>query len=307
MPKTAATGAGEASGCKLEFPAMDKVLHASIGRLTGGISPVALSLAYTDWIQHLIASPDKQLELAHAAAVNLMRFIGETAKETVPLTGSDALVLPVNSDKRFNNEGWKRWPFNLFAAAHVLTERWWQTATTGLSGVSKHHEAVVSFIAQQMIDVVSPANFVATNPELLEETFRQGGMNLLKGALNFLEDARRIQAEEKPVGVEKFLVGRNIAVTPGKVIARNRLMELIQYAPATGMVHAEPLLIVPAWIMKYYILDLSPQNSLVRYLVDKGHTVFMISWKNPGSQELAHARKAGIVRQPETSEGYGSR
>ena len=143
----------------------------------------------------------------------------------------------------------------------------------------------MSFIAQQMIDVVSPANFVATNPELLEETFRQGGMNLLKGALNFLEDARRIQAGEKPVGVEKFQVGRNIAVTPGKVIARNRLMELIQYAPATGMVHAEPLLIVPAWIMKYYILDLSPRNSLVRYLVDKGHTVFMISWKNPDSED----------------------
>ena len=143
----------------------------------------------------------------------------------------------------------------------------------------------MSFIAQQMIDVVSPANFVATNPELLEETFQEGGMNLLKGALNFLEDARRIQAGEKPVGVEKFRVGRDIAVTPGKVIARNRLMELIQYAPATGMVHAEPLLIVPAWIMKYYILDLSPRNSLVRYLLDKGHTVFMISWKNPGSED----------------------
>ena len=285
MPKTAAAGTENVGGCKLESPTLDKVLHASIGRLTGGISPAALSLAYTDWIQHLIASPDKQLELAHAAAVNLMCFIGETAKETVPLIGSDALALPVNGDKRFNNEGWKRCPFNLFAAAHLLTERWWQTATTGLSGVSKHHEAVVSFIAQQMIDVVSPANFVATNPELLEETFQQGGMNLLKGALNFLEDARRIQAGEKPVGVEKFQVGRNIAVTPGKVIARNRLMELIQYAPATGMVHAEPLLIVPAWIMKYYILDLSPRNSLVRYLVDKGHTVFMISWKNPDSED----------------------
>ena len=184
MPKTAAAGTENVGGCKLESPTMDKVLHASIGRLTGGISPAALSLAYTDWIQHLIASPDKQLELARAGeTVNLMCFIGETAKETIPLTSSDALVLPVNSDKRFNNEGWKRWPFNLFAAAHVLTERWWQTATTGLSGVSKHHEAVVSFIAQQMIDVVSRANFVATNPELLEETFRQGGMNLLKGAL----------------------------------------------------------------------------------------------------------------------------
>jgi len=279
MPKTAAADAG------LEFPKMDKVLHASIGRLTGGVSPAALSLAYTDWIQHLIASPDKQLELARAAVLNLMCFIGETAKGTVPPIGGDALALPANSDKRFKDEGWKRFPFNLFAAAHLLTERWWKTATTELPGVSKHHEAVVSFVAQQMLDVVSPANFIATNPELLDETFRQGGMNLLKGALNFLEDARRIQTGEKPVGMEKFQVGRNIAVTPGKVIARNRLMELIQYAPATGTVYAEPILIVPAWIMKYYILDLSPQNSLVRYLVDKGHTVFMISWKNPDSED----------------------
>jgi len=278
MPKTAADAG-------LEFPKMDKVLHASIGRLTGGVSPAALSLAYTDWIQHLIASPDKQLELVRAAVLNLMCFIGETAKGTVPPIGGDALALPPNSDKRFKDEGWKRFPFNLFAAAHLLTERWWQTATTELPGVSKRHEAVVSFVAQQMLDVVSPANFIATNPELLDETFRQGGMNLLKGALNFLEDARRIQTGEKPVGVEKFQVGRNIAVTPGKVIARNRLMELIQYAPATGTVYAEPILIVPAWIMKYYILDLSPQNSLVRYLVDKGHTVFMISWKNPDSED----------------------
>jgi polyhydroxyalkanoate synthase len=279
MPKTAAADA------ELEFPKMDKVLHASIGRLTGGVSPAALSLAYTDWIQHLIASPDKQLELARAAVLNLMCFIGETAKGAVPPLGGDALALPANGDKRFKDEGWKRFPFNLFAAAHLLREHWWETATTGLPGVSKHHEAVVSFIAQQMIDVVSPANFVATNPELLGETFRQGGMNLLNGALNFLEDARRIQTGEKPVGVEKFQVGRNIAITPGKVIARNGLMELIQYAPAAGTVYAEPILIVPAWIMKYYILDLSPQNSLVRYLADKGHTVFMISWKNPDSED----------------------
>ena len=134
MPKTAAAGTENVGGCKLESPTLDKVLHASIGRLTGGISPAALSLAYTDWIQHLIASPDKQLELAHAAAVNVMCFIGEIAKETVPLIGSDALALPVNGDKRFNNEGWKLWPFSLYAAAYLLTERWWQTATTGRLG-----------------------------------------------------------------------------------------------------------------------------------------------------------------------------
>jgi polyhydroxyalkanoate synthase len=283
MPKCAAAGADEASAGKLPFPPMDKALHASIGRLTGGVSPAALSLAYTDWIQHLVASPDKQLELAYAVAANLMRFMGEVAKEAVPRESEGALDLPVSGDRRFHHEGWKRWPFNLFAEAYLLNQRWWEAATTGLPGVSRHHEAVTSFIAQQMLDVVSPANFIATNPELLEATLRQGGMNLVKGALNFLEDWRRIQTGKKAVGVEKFQVGRNIAVTSGKVVARNRLMELIQYAPATGTVHAEPILIVPAWIMKYYILDLSPENSLVKYLVGKGHTVFMVSWKNPES------------------------
>jgi polyhydroxyalkanoate synthase len=285
MQKIAVTKAETADACKLPFPAMDRVLHASIGRLTGGVSPAALSLAYTDWVQHLIASPDKQLELAHAAAVNLMCFIGEAAKEAMPLKSEDAPGVLVDGDKRFNQEGWRRWPFNQFAAAHGLYEHWWRTATTGISGVSAHHEAIVSFIAQQMADVVSPANFVATNPELLEKTVQQGGMNLLKGALNFLEDWRRIQAGEKPAGVENFLVGHNIAVTPGKVIVRNRLMELIQYAPVSATVHAEPILIVPAWIMKYYILDLSPENSLVKYLIGKGHTVFMVSWKNPDSED----------------------
>jgi polyhydroxyalkanoate synthase len=139
----------------------------------------------------------------------------------------------------------------------------------------------VHFAARQLLDMVSPSNFLPTNPEVLERTIHEGGVNLIRGFWNFVEDSQRTVAGLPPVGVDAFKVGKNIAITPGKVIARTRLMELIQYSPATKTVHPDPVLIVPAWIMKYYILDLSPNNSLVKYLVDQGFTVFMISWKNP--------------------------
>jgi polyhydroxyalkanoate synthase len=150
-----------------------------------------------------------------------------------------------------------------------------------VGGVSPQHEAEVEFATRQLLDMFSPSNFPATNPEILSKTIASGGANLLTGFGNFMEDARRKLAAEKPFGTEAFKVGRDVAVTPGQVIYSNRLIELIQYTPTTATVRPEPVLIVPAWIMKYYILDLSPSNSLVRYLIEQGFTVFMVSWKNP--------------------------
>jgi polyhydroxyalkanoate synthase len=150
------------------------------------------------------------------------------------------------------------------------------------------------------LDVFSPSNFPATNPEVIEATAKSGGGNLLHGLENLTEDTERELTHQEPVGTENFQVGKDVAITPGKVVYRNELVELIQYSPTTETVQAEPILFIPAWIMKYYILDLSPQNSLVKYLVDRGHTVFMVSWRNPSSDD-AHLgmddyRRLGVMR-----------
>jgi polyhydroxyalkanoate synthase len=144
---------------------------------------------------------------------------------------------------------------------------------------------VLEFVFRQMLDVFAPSNFVLTNPEILKKTQAEAGQNLVRGFWNLVEDWERAANGRPPVGSEKFTVGKDLAITPGKVVFRNRLMELIQYEPTTESVHPEPILIVPAWIMKYYILDLSPANSLVRYLVGQGFTVFMVSWKNPARED----------------------
>jgi polyhydroxyalkanoate synthase len=268
-----------------------------VARLTGGISPAALSQAYTDWLQHLLFSPDKQLELVDKAASKWGRYLQYCLRTCTDPTCADCIE-PLSHDDRFRAEAWQRWPFNAIYQGFLLTQQWWHNATTGVEGVSKHHGDVVSFTTRQVLDVFSPVNFPITNPAVIDATVNQGGMNFVRGALNFWEDWRRFLGNEQPVGVDAFEVGQSIAVTPGKVVFRNWLIELIQYAPATRKVYAEPILIVPAWIMKYYILDLSPENSLVRYLTQQGFTVFMISWKNPTAADrdlgLADYGKLGI-------------
>lgn len=194
-------------------------------------------------------------------------------------------IEPLPQDKRFVSKPWQQWPFNTIYQGFLLTQEWWHDATTGIDGVSKHHQEVVSFVARQVLDIWSPGNFPLTNPNVLQSMFEQGGMNFLRGAANFWEDWRRVYSGEKPAGAEAFKVGQDVAATPGKIVLRNQLIELIQYAPVTENVYADPILIVPAWIMTYYILDLSPENSLVKWLTQQGFTVFMISWKNPHAED----------------------
>jgi len=278
---------------------IDRSLNAAVARYSTGLSPMALVSAYWDWASHLAFAPGKRLQLSEKAAKKSLRLANYAMRRAMHLDGMEPCIEPLPQDRRFITDAWRKPPYDMIYQAFLLTQQWWHNATTGVRGVTRKHEKMVAFGARQFLDMVSPANFIPTNPEVLDRTLREGGRNLLRGAFNYVEDWDRAIGGKRPAGVEKFEVGRSVAITPGSVVFRNRLIELIQYAPATALVRPEPVLIVPAWIEKYYILDLSPANSLVKYLTEQGHTVFMISWRNPGPDDrgltMEDYRQLGVM------------
>jgi polyhydroxyalkanoate synthase subunit PhaC len=261
----------------------DAAFSASLARVTRGVSPVSVIGAYMDWLTHIAVSPGKQRELAHSAQRDYIAWLNYVR------SSSEGVCEPCARgsarDKRFKHEAWDKIPFNWLSQAFLISQRWWSEAMTDVRGVSKHHEEVAEFTTRQWLDIWAPSNSAVTNPEVLAQTVASGGLNLVRGAINWWQDVSDFYSQRKPAGSEAFVPGKTVAITPGKVVYRNRLIELIEYEPTTSTVFPEPILIVPSWIMKYYILDLSQQNSLVKYLVDSGHTVFMISWKNPTAQD----------------------
>ena len=280
------------------FRSIDRMREALTAQVTAGLSPAALALAFMGWSMHLAAAPGKRMELVWKGGAKASRFGSHLLSASM---GKDAppCIEPLPGDNRFTAEAWHKPPFCFWAQAFLLQQQWWHNVTREVPGVTPHHEDVVSFVARQMLDVFSPSNIPFANPEVIERTLERGGTNFVEGFRNWLEDVGRLTTGQPPVGAENFVVGSNVAATPGKVVFRNHLIELIQYAPATDTVMAEPVLIVPAWIMKYYILDLSPHNSLVRYLVGKGHTVFCISWRNPTAADrdltMDDYRRSGVM------------
>ena len=252
----------------------DRVVRAQAAPLTGGLSPISLSLAWQDWAQHLMTQPAQALRLAAQVQVGAIEWLGHCA------SGACSDDASVTRDPRFASADWHQWPWSGLAHAYKQSERWWDDATH-LSGMNRHHAEVVRTFAHQWLDMLSPSN-LPFNPEVLRRTRERFGANLVQGVQHAVDDWREdhglapLQPPEQP-----YRPGVEVAVTPGAVVMRNRLVELIQYAPTTATVQAEPVFIVPSWIMKYYILDLSPHNSMVRWLTDQGHTVFILSWKNP--------------------------
>jgi polyhydroxyalkanoate synthase subunit PhaC len=265
--------------------ALDVPLKVAIARLAHGISPASLVQAHADWLVHLAASPAKQAELAASG----WRGTAEWWQDTWACLAAGGFAdrstcLP---DRRFARPGWQQWPFASWARAFMQADRWWAEATHGVRGVSRHHEEVTAFVARQWLDMLSPSNFPVTNPEVVVQSLRTGGANLASGAVNGWRDFLEVLRAGDARGLDQFRPGEQVAITPGKVVMRNRLVELIQYDPVTPQVDKEPVLIIPSWIMKYYILDLTPGDSLVRYLVAQGHTVFIVSWRNPGSEDAS--------------------
>jgi polyhydroxyalkanoate synthase subunit PhaC len=232
--------------------------------------------AWADWCLGLSLAPEMQLALAQSAIAR--------GAETwwFALQAASGQPTPhASADPKFAAASWQRWPFNLYAHAYHNLREWSAEALSAANGVSGENAQRLQFLQKQWLDAASPAHYLPTNPQLLEQTREESGANLMRGARHWIEDAARMLTGGVAPGTERFRVGEHVAVTPGKVVMRNELAELIQYSPQGEHVYAEPILITPAWIMKYYVLDLSPHNSLVNYLVGQGHTVFMISWKNP--------------------------
>lgn len=256
------------------------MLREQLATVTGGLAPDVYVNAWWDWYLNVAKEPPKQMKIVQDGLEKALDNWSFALKAT-----SGEVLPPAAGDARFGGDAWAQWPFNIYAHSYRNVVDWWQSAWSDVPGVGKENERTLDFMARNALETLSPANYLATNPELLDTTRAQAGENLVRGFGNYLEDIQRTLEGKGPTGTEKFVLGRDVAATPGSVVLRNDLIELIQYAPTTKTVRGEPILIVPAWIMKYYVLDLSASNSLVKYLVDQGHTVFMVSWKNPTASD----------------------
>jgi polyhydroxyalkanoate synthase len=254
---------------------LDHALQAAIVEAYGGFSPMSLGRAWLDWGLHMAVSPGRRMELAGHALAESARVL------SLAKSGKDG----ASADKRFRDPAWRQWPFSLYAESFLGWERWWEEATRGLHGADPHSLALVNFLGRQALDAVAPTNFLITNPVALAKTQEERGANLARGAQHFWRDYLNARSGRRPEAALAWVPGKTVALSEGAVVRRTSLAEIIQYAPTTDRVQPEPVVIVPAWIMKYYILDLRPENSLVRALTDAGFTVFMISWRNPTSAD----------------------
>ncbi|MEO7106625.1 MAG: alpha/beta fold hydrolase [Rhodoferax sp.] len=263
---------------------LESRLRALVTRNTMGLSPKALALAYADWSMHLTVSPMRQMQLLQKA----FAMPGQVAAALLTTADSEAAV-PAQADHRFDGSGWNQWPFTVLKETFKASDAWWQDAAQA-DGMSKHHQQMVGFYTRQAMDALSPSNYPLTNPEVLRLGVATFGQSWLNGYKSYMKDLAqqqraRLRTDPSAAAPQDYVVGKDVAVSPGKVVFRNHLIELIQYNPTTDTVYPEPLLIVPSCIMKYYILDLSPSNSMVRYLVGRGYTVFMVSWRNPDATD----------------------
>ncbi|HEX4569148.1 MAG TPA: class I poly(R)-hydroxyalkanoic acid synthase [Dongiaceae bacterium] len=254
----------------------------------GMSDPLNIGKAFLEMTTRMMSNPAKLVE----AQVNLwhdyMQLWQATAQRFAG-NGGEPMIQPKAEDRRFSDSAWQENQlFDFIKQSYLLSARWLQSTVNSVEGLDPKTAKKVDFYTRQFVDAMAPSNFVLTNPEVLRKTLESGGENLVKGLENLLGDLERGkgQLHIKMTDPDAFEVGRNIAITPGKVVFQNDLIQLLQYDPTTPEVAKRPLLIIPPWINKYYILDLREKNSFIRWAVGEGQTVFVISWVNP-DQRLA--------------------
>ena len=249
----------------------------------GSADPLNIGNAFMEMTAKLMSDPAKMVEAHLNLWQDYMTLWQNTARRMMGEV-PDPVVKPDAADRRFKDEMWEdNEIFDFIKQSYLLSARWMQGVVKDVEGLDDHTAKKVDFYTRQFVDAMAPSNFVMTNPEVLRATVESRGENLLKGLNNLLDDLERGKGNLsiKMTDYDAFKVGENIAVTPGKVVFQNDLIQLLQYTPTTEKVFETPLLIVPPWINKFYILDLRPKNSFIKWAVDQGHTVFVISWVNP--------------------------
>lgn len=248
--------------------------------------PLNIGSAFAELTSQIMQNPAKLVE----AQMELwQQYYALWHNTTLRMMGEEAepVVAPQKGDRRFRDEAWENNElFDFIKQSYLLSSQWTQNFVHDVDGLDEKTAQKVEFYTRQFVDAISPTNFLMTNPEVLRTTIESGGENLLKGLQNLLGDLERGKGklQIRMTDLDAFKIGENVATTEGSVVGRTPLMELLQYKPSTDKVAKRPLMIVPPWINKYYILDLRPENSFIKWAVDQGHTVFVLSWVNPDSK-----------------------
>lgn len=246
-----------------------------------------ISQAFFQLFERIMSNPTKLWEAQMAFWQDYMTLWHQAARSFTEGSTAKPLISPDPKDKRFKDKAWQENVlFDFLKQSYLLSANHVQRTVTDVEGLDSKTRQKIEFYTRQYVDAMSPSNFLMTNPEVLRRTLETGGENLVHGLENVLEDLKRGQGQLRISMTEEnaFVVGKDLAITPGSVVYENDLMQLIQYKPTTETVHETPLLLMPAWINKFYILDLKPENSLVKWAVDQGYTVFMVAWVNPDEQ-----------------------
>ncbi|PCJ99803.1 MAG: class I poly(R)-hydroxyalkanoic acid synthase [Zetaproteobacteria bacterium] len=250
------------------------------------LDPMNAQESYLEFFDHLVKDPSKMMEVQTQYTQDWMNLWQDSVQKFMgQQADTRAQAAQTKGDRRFKASEWQENAlFNFIKQSYLLTCQHMEKTIENADGLSKQQKHKLSFQTKLFTDAMSPTNFILTNPEVLNETMKTGGQNLIKGFENLMNDIQDGKLNIRTTDKDAFELGKNIAMTKGQVIHQNDLMQLIQYEPTTDKVHKTPLLIIPPWINKYYILDLRPGNSLIEWAIAQGHTVFVISWVNPDAK-----------------------